>query len=217
VPRKKLIRSDTFPYHVTVRSNNKEPFPIALNHFWKISTDELYVLSKLHNVEVHAFVVMPNHIHLLLTVGGGDLGNIMSLFLSRLTRRVNGLASKTGRLFGGPYFWTIITSTRYYGHVLKYVYRNPVKAGLCLRIEEYEFSTACGTFGGNLLTLPIYFTRLGLETNLPDLEHPTAWLNWLNRPFSKETETFIQKALRKKEIKEIINRATRRPYDEMFS
>jgi putative transposase len=215
MPRKKLIRSDRFPYHVTARMNNKEPFPLALKFAWEIATEELYLLGLLYQIEVHAFVLMPNHIHLLLSVPNEDLGKIMNCFISSFTRRVNVLSGRSGHLFGAPYFWSIITSTRYYGHVLKYIYRNPVRGGLCNRVEEYEFSTASGTFGQTHLPLAIHFTKLALEINLPDPGEPHAWIEWLNRPFPIEAEKLIQKILRKKEIKRLLRRGSRLPHDEL--
>ena len=215
MPRKTLLRSDRFPYHVTARTNNKEPFPLALVFVWKIATEELYLLSILYEIEIHAFVLMPNHFHLLLTVPNEDLGVIMRNFISALAKRVNLLSGRSGHLFGGPYFWTIITSTRYFGHALKYVYRNPVKAKLSLNVEEYEFSTAGGIFGESTSPFPLHFTRLGLEMNLPDPDIPGSWIEWLNRPFPGDTEQLIQKALKKRKIKELINRNTRFPYDEL--
>jgi putative transposase len=215
MPRKKLIRSSDFPYHVTARANNKERFSLPLPIFWKIITDELYFLTLMNDVKIHAFVLMPNHIHLLITVSSGDLGEVMRLFISALTKRVNARGLRSGRIFGGPYHWSIITSTLYYGHVIKYLYRNPVKAGLVEQVEEYEFSTASGTFGSNYLPLPISFTNIGLEINLPDPEKPELWLKWLNRPFPIEAEKIIQKSLRRREIKALINPANRRPYDEL--
>jgi putative transposase len=213
--RKKLIRSDHFPYHVTARTNNRVLFPVALNFIWQIATEELYVLSILYEIEIQGFVLMPNHIHLLITVPKEDLGVIMRNFLSVLTRRVNGLSGQTGHLLGGPYFWTMITSTRYFGHALKYLYRNPIRAGLCEKVEEYEFSTASGLLGQTHLPFPIHFTRIGLEINLPDPEISDAWIEWLNRPFTKEAEELIQRSLKKRKLKELINRNTRRPYDEL--
>jgi putative transposase len=182
---------------------------------WKIATEELYLLTILFNAEIHAFVLMPNHIHLLITVPNEDLGTVMRNFMGALTKRVNALSGQSGHLFGGPYFWTMITSTRYFGHALKYVYRNPVKAGLCNKIEEYEFSTSSGLFGRSPLPFPIHFTRLGLELNLPDPDIPDSWISWLNRPFPQEAEALIQKSLRKRKLEELINRNTRRPYDEL--
>ena len=215
MPRKNLIRSNHFPYHVTARANNKCPFPLDLTIVWKVATEELYSLSVLYEIEIHAFVVMPNHFHLLLTVPNEDLGKIMNLFMSNITRILNKLSGKSGHVFGGPYFWSIITSTRYFGHVLKYVYRNPVKGGLCLQVEEYEFSTASGTFGIHFLPIPIHLTRLGLELNLPETTNPNGWLEWLNRPFPGETEKLIQQCMRKKKIDELLNRNKRRAQREL--
>jgi putative transposase len=215
MPRKNLIRSKEFPYHVTARTNNKVLFPVALNFVWKIATDELYLLHLLYDIEVHAFVLMPNHIHLLITGPEEDLGIVMNLLMSTLTRKINILCNHSGHVFGGPYFRSLIPSARYFGHVLKYVYRNPVKANLCERVEEYEFSTLKGLSGSAHLPFPVYFTRMGLELNLPEPENQAAWLDWLNRPFPAEAEKIIRKLLRKREIKEILNRVTRRPCEEL--
>jgi putative transposase len=215
MPRQNLIRSDTFPYHVTARSNNRVLFPVALNFMWEIATEELYLLTLLYQIEIHAFVLMPNHFHLLLTVPNADLGIIMNHYMSTLTRRVNRLSGQTGHLFGGPHFRSIITSTRYFGHALKYVNRNPVRGGLCTHVEEYEFSTARGLFGMGALPFPIHFTRIGLELNLPDPDLPGSWLNWMNTPFTKEAELLIQKVLRKRKVDVFIDRKTRMPYPEL--
>jgi putative transposase len=202
MPRKNLIRSKEFPYHVTVRANNREAFPLPIEDFWKVCTEELYLLELMYQSKVHAFVLMPNHIHLLITAPESDLGVLMRVFLSAITRRANFSVGRTGRIFGSRYFWTIITSTRYYGNVLKYVYRNPVKANLCTCVSEYEFSTASGIFGRHSLPLPIHHTQIGLEVNLPDSHYPELWKEWLNQPFAEELEIRIQKSLRRKVIKD---------------
>jgi len=187
---------------------------MPLNEVWEVATNELYLLTLIYSVEIHAFVLMPNHIHLLITISSEDLGKIMSVFLGNLTKRINRLCAKSGHLFGGPYFWSIITSSRYFGHVLKYVYRNPIKSGLSAKVEEYEFSTASGIFGGRVLPFPIYFTKIGLEINLPNPNEPLTWIAWLNQPFPNETEKLIQKCLRKKKI-HLLLAPSRRPYPEL--
>ena len=67
MPRKKLIRANDLPYHLTARSNNREAFPGELAYAWKIITSELYIQQILHGVHFHSFVLMPNHFHLLAT------------------------------------------------------------------------------------------------------------------------------------------------------
>jgi len=213
--RSRLIRSNQFPYHVTARTNNRVRFPVELKFVWEIATEELYLLNILYGIEIHAFVLMPNHFHLLITIPNEDLGIIMMNFLSMFTKKINRLSGQTGHLFGSSYYRTLITSTRYFGHAFKYVYRNPVKGGLVDKIEEYEFSTASGLFGQNSLPFPLHFTRIGLELNLPDPDLPNTWINWLNTPFPKEAEILIQKALRKKKVHELIDPKTRRPFKDL--
>jgi putative transposase len=211
MPRKTLIRSNEFPYHVTIRANNREHFPIELPRLWKILEFEALVLNVVFGVEFQSMVLMPNHIHIILTVPVDDLGYAMSTFFSSITKFSNAVTGRSGRIFGAPYHWSIITSTRYYGHVLKYVYRNPVKAELCKNVEDYPFSTLRGIFGAEPLGVPLCLTRVGMELNIPDPNLHWEWLDWLNRPFTKEAETLIRRCLKKKKIDSLLNRDTRKP------
>ncbi len=209
MPRKRLIRSTQFPYHVTARANNKELFSLPTYEVWKIMTSELLLLSVLYEIRIHAFVLMPNHFHLLITTPKEDLGKIMNAFMSNVTKAINLHSNRSGHVFGGPYFWSIITSTRYYGHVLKYIYRNPVRGMICDRVDEYEFSTITGISGKAHLPFPIYFTDAGLEINIPDPHFFSPWLEWLNQPFPSEAEKLIKKCLRMKEINVLLDRSSR--------
>ena len=59
--RKSLIRSQAYPYHVTGRSNNREVFHCPLNLVWAVFSQEFFEARTLFGVEIHAFVLMPNH------------------------------------------------------------------------------------------------------------------------------------------------------------
>lgn len=214
MPRKKLIRSDFLPYHVTARSNNRETFPVPIEKLWRIVEDECLALDWLYDAEIHAFVLMPNHFHMLITTPTFDLGKVMNIFMSNVTRAANQFAGRSGHVFGGPYYWSIIQSSRYYGHAFKYVYRNPVKAGICLKAEDYPYSTLRGIFGGSRSAFPIEFSRSALELNLP-IHESEAMLNWLNRPFPKEAEELIARGMKLRCFEDLKNRSTRKPYDEL--
>jgi putative transposase len=214
MPRKLLVRSTVFPYHVTARSDNREVFPLPLSELWRILESELLTSSWLFGAEPHALVLMPNHLHLLITTPSEDLGKIMNRLMADVTRIANARTGRSGHLFGGPYNWSIIQSTRYFGHALKYVYRNPVKAGICEAVEDYPWSTLKGLLGGSRLGFPLYFTRLALEINLP-LPESEHFLQWLNRPFSKEAEVLIAEGMRKQIFDELKCRTMRRPYQAL--
>ena len=205
---KKLIRSEILPYHVTARVNNRERFPLPLAKMWEIFELECSVMIRVYEAEIQSFVMMPNHFHMIVTTPTRDLGVVMNPFMSSVTKTANLLAGRTGHLFGGPYRWSLINGTRYFGHAYKYVYRNPVRAGLCEQVEEFPFSTLHGLIGSSPLQIPLFFTRAALELGLPAIEASNQ-LGWLNRPFPKEAEELIRRGLRKKHFESIRDRKTR--------
>ncbi|MEK6579972.1 MAG: hypothetical protein AABZ55_12150, partial [Bdellovibrionota bacterium] len=173
MPRKLLQRSELLPYHVTARANNRETFPLPLDQLWEIIGFECLVLTIAYEVKIHALVLMPNHIHMLLTVPRHDLGLAMNVFLSSVTRSSNMLSGRSGHLFGGPYYGSLISGTHYFGHALKYVYRNPVESLMCLNVQDYDYSSLSFITGRQPYRFPIfdtYFdTAMSYEPNI-------AWL-----------------------------------------
>jgi putative transposase len=212
MPRKRLQRTSSLPYHVTARANNRGAFPLELEQLWEITGDECLLLNMIYGVEIHAFVLMPNHFHLLLTVPEHDLGIVMNEFMKSVSRRTNLGSGRSGHLFGGPYHWSLINNTRYYGHALKYVYRNPVRAKLCENVEDYRYSSLNGLLGTSHLPFPVSLTRVGMEIALPAIDSHQQ-LSWLNKPFPKEAETLIQRGLRKRLFDTIMDRKDRRPIE----
>ncbi len=210
MPRKTLNRSDFYPYHVTARSNNREPFPLDISQIWQIICNEAFAIHIKFEVEIHAFVLMPNHFHLLLTVPTMDLGQVMNVFMRNITKDIHLESGNTGRVFGGPYHWSLINSSQYYYHALKYVYRNPVRAGLCEKVEDYSYSTFSGAIGNNILHFPLVFTRASMESRFPGSE-PSSWVEWLNRPFLSESEKWIRMGLKRAVFLPPLNHGTRKP------
>jgi putative transposase len=212
--RTPLQVNKSLPYHVTARTNNRETFHVPLAQLWEIIGEECLNLAWVYGAEFHAFVLMPNHFHLLITTPEQNLGVTMNEFLKSVSRRSNRLSDRTGHVFGGPYHRSLIRDSRYFAHALKYVYRNPVRAKLCDHAEDYPFSTLRGLLGLAPLAFPISFTRSGLELSLPAME-PVSQLGWLNSPLPKETEALVRAGLRRRLFDAIMDRKTRRPLEKM--
>lgn len=196
MPRKQLIRSNTLPYHVVARANNKEPFHLCLKTTWEIFEQNLENICESHNVKIHAFVLMSNHFHLLITTPTEDLGKVMETFMRSVTRTINRESNRSGRIFGGPYHWSLVSSASYYDCVLKYIYRNPVKAGLSTLAEEYQFSTLGVLTGVKKIK---YCIKPALWSNLtiPDNDKEN-FLRWINLPFPNEIDSSIKTGLRRR-------------------
>jgi putative transposase len=195
MPRKKLIRSDVLPYHVTARGNNREFFPGDHAYVWKLFNRQLSEASEKFGAKIHAFVLMPNHFHLLLSTPSQDLGVIMQSLMRSVTKTLNVKTGRSGRIFGARYNGSIITTSNYFDIALKYVYRNPVKAKLVSDCESYEYSTLRNIFGN--LKLPYELRPPFEEQLLIPNNQPYEFLDWLNQPFRTENERDLRDGILK--------------------
>lgn len=195
MPRKHLIRTKEFPYHVTARCNNKDPFQGSFEDTWLIITAEICEIIKKYNCKIHAFVLMPNHFHLLITTPKDDLGIIMQSFMISITKKLNLNSGRTGRVFGSRYHWSLIDNEQYYDCALKYVYRNPVKANLANDVQSYPFSSLKFVIESNFQFFSIEPPE-GHHQNIPN-DDIDRFLTWLNQPFQSEQESAVKDALRK--------------------
>jgi hypothetical protein len=135
---------------------------------------------------------------------------VMKELLGSSTRILNTKYGRSGHIFGGRYFWSVIREPTYYAHAVKYVYRNPVKAGLCEKVSDYVFSTyACG-LGFSPMPFPIFPP---IEKNLDRLLPKDAQSldEWLNKPHKTDENEAIQKALKRREFKLPVVRSSRKP------
>lgn len=208
MPKRRTPLSTDFPFHIGARSNNREHFPGDLQFIWDTFTGELLLQHLLYGIRIHAFVLMANHFHLLVTSPHRPIGLLMRDFLSSATRIINCRNRRTGHITGGPYFGSLINDPTYYLHAFKYVIRNPVTAGICDTVSEYPFSTYGRSLGFGHLPFPIFPPNWDLDAYLPqDVESMDAWLNKAHR--AEEVER-IRKGLRRKEFSISPRRSNRR-------
>lgn len=115
--------------------------------------------------ELHAYVLMTNHIHLVATgPAPGALSKVMHFVGTRYARHVNVRHGRTGSLFEGRFKSSVIETERYFMTCMRYVELNPVRAGMACLPSEFPWSShqanASGEPGG-LLTPHELYLRLG--------------------------------------------------------
>ncbi len=170
------MNSNQKPYHVMSRCHNKEFFPRPLKHVWPIITEELYRVHKEHKLAIHGFILMGNHFHLLCHTPLGNLEKTMEIFLRRTSCAIS---LEENNLWGGRYCWSLIQSRRYYMEAYRYIFQNPVRAGLVEKVEAYKFST---------LTSEVHFP---LHSSLPmAFGGNKGELLWLNQKEAEVRDTF---------------------------
>lgn len=90
-----------------------------------------------------AWVIMPNHAHLLLVpLDGAKLSAIMQRLKSYTSHEANRMLGRRGHFWNKEYFDRYIRDGEHFSKTLRYIEMNPVKAGLCETPEDWPFGSA---------------------------------------------------------------------------
>lgn len=193
MPRKPLRITHEFPYHIVARSNNKDWFYIPIDECWMIFTDALVQACLKFHLQIHAFVLMKNHYHLIATTSEEfPLPRVMEWFQRTVNRRINDKAGRINHLFGGPYKATLIQSEVYYLHAIKYLYRNPVDAKIVQRVEEYDYSSLVNS------KLPLVTPITGITSLITKISNN--FIYELNIPYTENAMREIKIGMQKREF-----------------
>ena len=91
--------------------------------------------------KLFAYCLMGNHAHLLIQEGKEPLGQIFKRIGARYVYWYNRKYGRVGHLFQDRYKSEPIENDNYFTTVLRYIHKNPVKAGLCKSAGEYRWSS----------------------------------------------------------------------------
>jgi putative transposase len=169
--RKNLIRASYLPYHVTARTNNKEWFDLPLCEVWLLIQNALKEAEEIHHVEIVSFVLMGNHYHMLLITPESNLDSFMYEFNKRLSLKIRKSTGRINKIFGGRYKWCLIQSQNYFLNCYRYVYQNPVRAGVVEKCEDYPYSTLRAVLGKVHFSVPVH-DKYGFKD-----DYGLMWLN----------------------------------------
>lgn len=125
-------------YHVTARTNRKDMLMLAAQakDAFVLCLDEA---CQQFDFELHAWVIMDNHVHLLLTPGESSLADIMRSLLSSYAVSWNRMHCQMGHFWGERYHSRPIGSEIEFDHVMHYIINNPVRAELVESIGEWNW------------------------------------------------------------------------------
>jgi len=106
--------------------------------------DLLIDTSEQWNLSVAAYCLMPNHYHLLVQTPDGNISRCMRHIDGVYTQRFNRRHECDGSLFRGRYKSILIEADSYLLTLVRYIHRNPLKAGLTGRLSGYRWSSHRG-------------------------------------------------------------------------
>ena len=91
--------------------------------------------------KLFAYCLMGNHVHLLIQEGTESLEQIFKRLCGRFVYWYNIKYQRVGHLFQDRFKSEPVDSDEYFFTVLRYIHQNPIKAGLCKRVEDYTYSS----------------------------------------------------------------------------
>lgn len=172
-----------YPHHVVQRGHNRAPV-------FEDDEDRRHYLAVLRDVArdarvpVHAYVLMPNHVHLLLTPPDETA---LSRMMQNLGRRhvvwFNQRHGRSGTLWEGRFRAHVLDPDHYLLSCMRFIELNPQRQALASSLLEYPWSSAAhhlGQLQDPLVSDPPQFWQLG---NTP-FEREAAWRQWLEQGVS---------------------------------
>ncbi|MGH8626967.1 MAG: transposase [Gammaproteobacteria bacterium] len=102
-----------------------------------------------YRASVHAYVLMTNHVHLLMTAQlGGRTSRVMQTLGRRYVRYVNHTYRRSGTLWEGRYHASLVQSDRYLLTCYRYIELNPARANIAEGPDDYRLSSyPCNALG----------------------------------------------------------------------
>ena len=164
MPRKARMLVADIPCHVITRGNNRSACFFA-------SEDYLFYLECLNDacikygVDVHAYVLMTNHVHLLMTPSTSDaIPKVMQSIGRRYVYYINKKYHRSGTLWEGRYKASSVEAESYLLACYRYIELNPVRANMVSHPIDYPWSSYavnCGFRPRKSLVMHEVYQRLG--------------------------------------------------------
>lgn len=157
------------PQHVIVRGNNRAEIFCA-DADYQFYLEKLRLACDEHQCVIHAYILMTNHVHLLITPQAEDgIGKVMQMLGRYYVQYFNYSYKRSGTLWEGRYKATLIDSEAYLLTCMRYIELNPVRAEMVVHPSDYPWSSYHRNALGlaDLLVTPhIEYSRLGASDAL---------------------------------------------------
>ena len=164
MPRIAREKSGTGVYHVIIRGINRQSIFIDDEDNEKF-LDTLVICKKISGFKIFGYCLMGNHVHLLIKEEKEKVGQIFRRIGARYVYWYNWKYRRSGHLFQDRFKSEAVEDDKYFITVLRYIHQNPRKAGLCKKLEDYQWSSYCDYTGGRGITdISFALDLIGLDS-----------------------------------------------------
>ncbi len=128
-------------YHITARGNNREAIFFAARDCQRYMRLLKDVMSQ-YECRIHAYALMPNHVHLMVETGATHpIAKPMQALHGAYTVYINRKYKRVGHVFQGRYHSVLVTQDTYALELSRYIHLNPVRAHLVSDPADYPWSS----------------------------------------------------------------------------
>ena len=140
MPRQARKKSNSGIYHIILRGINRQQIfedSEDYNKFLRV-LEECKAISEF---DIFAYCLMSNHIHLLLQENKEPIELVMKRIATRFVYWYNIKYQRLGHLFQDRFKSEPVENDEYFLTVVRYIHQNPVKAGICKKPQDYNYSS----------------------------------------------------------------------------
>jgi len=169
MPRRPRIYLPGVPQHVIQRGNNREPCFYSTADYQRY-LDDLGEALQRHCCQLHGYVLMTNHVHLLVTpTEPYGIPDLMQATGRKYVQYINRTYRRSGTLWEGRYKASVVDSDAWLLTCMRYIEMNPVRAGMVSHPGEYTWSSYAANAHGStnpLLEPHAVYRALGKDTSV---------------------------------------------------
>ena len=161
-------------YHLFIRGVAKAPLALDTEDFGRTLNLLERTVSR-YALICHAWSLMPNHHHFLLTTQEANVSRAMQWFCARTAEGFNKRYGRDGHLYQGRFGSRTVKHDAYFTQLARYVPLNPVRAGLCDAPEDWAWSSYAATVG-LLVPTPRYLDTGAIFEHFTSVPEYITWV-----------------------------------------
>lgn len=195
MPRQRRLDLAGVPQHVIQRGNNRQPCFLREQDY-RCYLSQLDDAARAHACRIHAYVLMTNHVHLLMTPQvAGAVARTMQSLGRRYVGYFNATYRRSGTLWEGRYKSCLVDSERYLLTCYRYIELNPVRAAMVAAPGDYAWSSYCANADGvadRLVQPHDEYARLGATLDERCTAYRALFLEAIGEDRMSEIRAYVQ-------------------------